>query len=239
MTFETNRVILFDIDGTLVRGSPGRSVFCAAMEEVYGEPGRPELVSFSGKTDPQIAHELLALAGVERERVDALLPEMLARYVELLAEALPDRLPEVLPGIPDLLYRVAAEEGVEMALLTGNVIDGARIKLGSVGLAGFFPFGAFGSDSMDRNELPAIALERARSRWGGHLHPGHMVIVGDTPRDVICGRLAGMETVAVATGQYSLEELADTEADRVFPDLEAPGVYDSLVRGGVRLAGTV
>ncbi len=106
-----------------------------------------------------------------------------------------------------------------MGLLTGNIAQGARLKLGSAGLESHFAMGSYGSDSEDRDELPAVALVRARETWGVEFDPGDVVVVGDTPRDVTCGQVVGARTVAVATGHFDARALADAGADSVLEDL--------------------
>lgn len=222
---------LFDIDGTLVSGGPAKSAFCGALSDVFGAQVNPELVNFAGKTDPQIARELLSKAGVKFEIIEERLAQALDRYVEIFDGIIADDPPEVLPGVRELLAGLEATGGVGLALLTGNVLGGARLKLGAAGLADCFEVGAFGSDDADRNALPAIALSRARREWGGELAPRNAIVIGDTPRDVVCGRRAGIETLGVATGHYTEEELWEAGADRVFPDLSSSGVFESIVDG--------
>jgi len=212
-------LLLFDIDGTLVRGGPAKQVFESALSAVYGTAGPINGHDFSGKTDPQIARELLAAAGVRDPEIDAGLPDLWKAYLAGLEENLPVRPMTVLPGVVGLLEHLETLEDVALGLLTGNIVDGARLKLGSVGLMDYFPVGGFGSDSEVREDLPAVAIERASSRWGVDFDRGRVVVIGDTPRDVACGKHGGTRTVAVATGRYDEGILVTTGADRVLPDL--------------------
>ena len=136
----------------------------------------------------------------------------------------------LLPGVAGLIEALDAEPGVALGLVTGNIIRGARVKLGSVGLAGCFTVGGYGSDHEIRERLPAIALERAFEAWGVRFPPESAVIVGDTPRDVECGKHQGTRTVAVATGRIPRERLETTGADAVFDDFsDVASVMEALL----------
>ena len=213
------RIILFDIDGTLIRGGPAKRSFVDAMVETYGIPGDFERVSFAGKTDPQIAQELLAGAGISRAQILDGLDLLFERYLVNLEERLPDDPVTVLPGVPELLDALDDVDDVGVGLLTGNVVGGARMKLSSGGLWERFTFGSYGSDHAERDELPAIAVQRARDLWGERVAAEHAVVVGDTPKDVQCGRAGGTRTLAVATGSFTIGELATHEPDHLLENL--------------------
>lgn len=215
------RLILFDVDGTLVSGGPAKDAFELAMVETYGTSGNAAGVSFAGKTDPQIARELLSGAGFARDEIDRGLEALWTRYLGHLEERLADRPMDVLPGVADLLDALEPHAHVGIGLLTGNIQRGARLKLGSACLWERFRIGSFGSDHEERDELPAIALRRAHEHWGRAVPATEAIVVGDTPRDVTCGRKGGARTLAVATGRYGTDELESTGADRVLPDLGA------------------
>lgn len=221
----TDTLVLFDIDGTLLSaGRAARESVLAALAEVYGwKSGNGHSHDFSGKTDPQIVRELVE-ADVGRERCEALMEKALARYLEEFARLLAPGAVVTKPGVPELLARLAAEPGVTLGLLTGNLERGARMKLEPPGLNPYFAFGAFGSDSADRYRLPAIALDRARQRTG-RTHSGKsVVIVGDSVHDVLCGRPLGVRAVAVATGPTPAARLAETGPDALlesFADVDA------------------
>lgn len=214
-----NRLLLFDIDGTLVWGGPAKGAFEQAMKKVFGTAGPIGGHDFSGKTDPQIARELLTLAGFDPEPIEAGFDELWGEYLSELEARLVGKPMTVLPGVPALLDALAAREDVAMGLLTGNVAEGARLKLDSVGLAEYFPVGGYGSDAENRDELPAVAMDRAHHHFGIDFPPETVVVVGDTPRDVACGKVGGTKTVAVATGWYDAETLAAHDPDSVLPDL--------------------
>jgi len=215
------RLVLFDIDGTLVRGGPAKGAFEQAMVETYGTTGNVAGVSFAGKTDPQIARELLVGAGFEPGEIAAGFETLWGRYLTHLEERLVALPMEILPGVPELLDALEPYRDVGVGLLTGNIEGGARLKLGSARLWGRFRLGSYGSDHEERDELPAVALRRAQEQWGRALAAGDAVVVGDTPRDVQCGRKGGTRTLAVATGTFAAPELEATGADRVVSDLSA------------------
>lgn len=224
------RLILFDIDGTLVSGGPAKDAFVDAMTDVYGTPGDFENVSFAGKTDPQIARELLVAVGLPDDTIVNGFERLWEGYLGNLEARLPERPVSVLPGVPELLDALSEVDDVGVGLLTGNIAGGARLKLSSGGLWGGFDFGSYGSDHEERDELPMIALDRARELWGSHLVPRDAVVVGDTPRDVQCGKAGGTRTLAVATGSFSLDALAATNPDHARADLtQTEEVLDLLV----------
>jgi phosphoglycolate phosphatase len=213
------RLLLFDIDGTLVRGGPAKKAFELAMELVFGTAGPIGGHDFSGKTDPQIARELLRAAGLPDGRIDAGFEALWREYLGELESRLAEMPMTLLPGVQPLLEQLSGMDGVAMGLLTGNIVGGARMKLDSVGLMDYFPVGGFGSDSEVREDLPAVAIRRATRVWGTDFPALSVVVVGDTPRDVACGKHGGTRTVAVATGRYDAERLAATGPDRVLEDL--------------------
>ncbi len=217
------RLVLFDIDGTLLAtGGPAKDAFRMAMMETYGTTGDIEVVSFAGKTDPQIARELLTGAGLTEERIDEGMPELWRSYLGYLEVALAERPMRALPGVVRLLVELGRLSGeIAVGLLTGNIRSGAKLKLRSAGLDGHFAMGSFGSDSEERDDLPDIALRRARERWGVTFTGRDVYVVGDTPRDVACGQKGGTRTLAVATGHYGEDELRAAGADHVLGDLSA------------------
>jgi phosphoglycolate phosphatase-like HAD superfamily hydrolase len=216
------RLVLFDIDGTLLTssGAAARS-FREALIRVFGTSGPASGYSFAGRTDPQIARDLLRLAGVDPARIDAGLPAVWPLYLRLLAEEFAKTSAIAYPGVFALLGRLEeVKETALVGLLTGNVAEGARLKLESAGVgAGRFRVGAFGSDHADRKELPAIAIDRAAAVSGHRFEGKSVVIVGDTPYDIGCGAHIGVRTLAVATGSYTRSELAEHRPDHLFDDL--------------------
>ncbi len=217
------RLVLFDIDGTLLAtGGPAKEAFRGAMMETYGTVGDIEVVSFAGKTDPQIARELLRGAGLSDDAIGAGMPELWRRYLGYLEVALEERPMLALPGVEELLVELGRRSAeYAIGLLTGNIRSGAKLKLRSAGLDGHFAMGSFGSDSEERDDLPGIALRRARELWGVTFRGRDVYVVGDTPRDVACGLKEGTRTLAVATGHFRAEELRAAGAHHVLDDLSA------------------
>lgn len=215
------RVLLFDVDGTLIRtGKAVRQAFFQALEEVFGF--RPQLdgYSFGGKTDPQIVRELMTAAGVPAEAVAARVGACLHRYLDLL-EA---RAPEaghgfVLPGVVALLERCRARGDARLGLLTGNLRRGARLKLAPLGLWDYFPFGGFADVSEKRVEIGLAAVALARATMGETGGPPRVTVIGDTEYDVECARALGARAVAVATGTRPLDALRPLAPDALFADL--------------------
>lgn len=213
-------LVLFDIDGTLVSGGPAKDAFHLALLEVFGTAGDIEGSDFSGKTDPQIARELLSGAGLEPHAVDRGLPALFGAYLRELEARLPDDPVTVLPGVRPLLTALDHLGDVALGLVTGNISGGADLKLGSARLRSPFRIGSFGSDREARNDLPPVAMERARAEWSVEFAPDRTWIVGDTPRDVGCAQAHGLRTLAVATGRFGVDQLHDAGAERVLESLE-------------------
>ena len=216
------RLVLFDIDGTLLStdGAAARA-FRTALEDVFGTSGPVSGYSFAGRTDPQIARDLLTMAGIEPEQITEGLTAVWPLYERLLDEELRSTEVTRYAGVLELLDRIRpAEDRVLNGLLTGNIAGGARLKLEWAGI-GFdrFRVGAFGSDHADRRELPAIAVSRAAGAVGHRFDGKSVVIIGDTPLDIACGEHLGVRTIAVATGSYTRAELLACGPDHAFEDL--------------------
>ncbi len=227
------RLVLFDIDGTLLLSDgAGRRAVVAAMADLLPEPERLRGVRFDGKTDPQIVVELLAAAGVEHPDDLDRVALVLERYVHHLERELarPDHRTRVMPGVLPLLERVERTADAVLGLLTGNIQPGARLKLRSAALdPDRFTVGAFGSDHSDRRQLPAVAAARAVPLFGRAPEGAELVIVGDTPADVTCGQALGARAIGVATGAYAREELEAAGAWAAFDDLsDGEAVWEAI-----------
>ena len=219
---EMPRLVLFDIDGTLVssKGGIGRQAISRVMGEIHGAPVEVTPEECAGRPDPQIVRNVLRRLGYTEERASALLPRAMGLYLDRLEATYSIRAGAYCyPGVQDLLAFLASESGVVLGLLTGNHERGAGIKLRPFGLDRYFPFGAFGSDHEERPRLPAIAVARAKERTGIGFHGKDIVIVGDTVHDVSCGRHLGVTAVAVTTGPASRDELQAEGADLVVDSL--------------------
>lgn len=219
------KLVLFDIDGTLIRcGKAPRRAIMESMTRVYGSAGNIDGYSFSGRTDSQIVFDLMVAQVGNPDEVLNGLQDALSGYVQNLDQYLRPEDVTVLDGVPILLEELSGQPNVVVGLLTGNVEEGARIKLSRAGLDRFFyngrePVGAFGSDHMDRNELPPVAVERAYRRYGKKFSKKDIVIIGDSPHDVTCGRAVGARSIAVATGWHSVQELLRYDPDFALENL--------------------
>lgn len=229
------RLVLFDIDGTLLTAAgSGRRAIHAALREVFGGVG-PADYWFDGKTDPQIVRDLMRSDGHEDAVIDERLPAVLGRYVDRLSVELadPEHRPSLCPGVIPLLDALDGRDDVVVGLLTGNVEAGAAAKLRAVGLdPARFAVGAFGSDHEHRPALPTIAVDRAWARLGLDVRGkgDAVVVIGDTPADVACGSGIGARAIAVATGRYSVDELAACAPAAVFADLsDTESVLASII----------
>src|SRR5258706_7813288 len=207
-------LILFDIDGTLVlTGRAGWRAMNRACADEVGHDNAMDGVEFAGRTDWSILKDVM---GKPRKPMDRpLLDRLSRRYVAHLSEEiqLPGKgVKDVMPGIRVLLDALQRRDDVAMGLLTGNFIEGARVKLEYFDLWKYFPCGAFGGDSADRNDLVPVALRRAREAGIPDVERSRVIVVGDTPNDVECARIVGATPVAVATGSYSVEQLREAGA---------------------------
>ncbi|MEO8449946.1 MAG: HAD family hydrolase [Gemmatimonadota bacterium] len=228
------RLVLFDIDGTLLLSAgAGRRAILAALVDEIGHATGVDQIHFGGKTDPQIAFELLDAAGHPDRSNPVRIEALLARYLTHLDRELAryGHLAEVMPGILPLLDRLEADERIVLGLLTGNVSRGAAMKLRAVSLdPERFVVGAYGSDHAARSELPAIAAERARAHFGRAPRGKEVIIIGDTPADVTCGLGIGATSIAVATGGFTAADLEAAGAHHVFVDLsDTARVHSAIV----------
>lgn len=211
-------LLLWDIDGTLIAsGGAGMRALTVALRRVFGIDGSLEDIDFGGRTDRWIMREVFRKFSI------SVTEHNFARYFEGYVAALPAELANpnarVLPGVREVL-RAAAEHGhIAQGLLTGNMRRGAQVKLAHHGLWEQFPFGAFADDSEHRNDLGPHALKRARDHHGVEFASANVWIIGDTPHDIACGKIIGAQTLAIATGGYSLDALRAHAPTMVLDDL--------------------
>ena len=210
-------LLLFDIDGTLLLKASAEHAASmrAALHEIHGIPDPPPaVVAPAGRTDGEIARQILLQSGVSAERIDARAADV--RDVscrEFGHRCPPDLRDKVAPGMAELLDGLAGRDDVFLALVTGNYEPVARLKLERAGIGHHFADeqGAFGSDHEDRAALPPIA--RRRAAVNGRPHPrADTVGIGDTPADIACARADGVRCLAVTTGPYPAEDLRAADA---------------------------
>ncbi|HEY6090045.1 MAG TPA: HAD family hydrolase [Gemmatimonadaceae bacterium] len=216
------RLVLFDIDGTLLNSEGlGRASMQRALSEVFGSPGNPSY-RYDGKTDKQIVRDTMRLEGHSDEHIDSRMGGLLDLYLDGLRNGAKSGKFKVRPheGVVELLDALEMRRDVVLGLLTGNVEAGARVKLKAAGIdPGRFRVNAFGSDHEHRPELPAIAQRRASEELGLEIVGERMIVIGDTPADIECGRSLGARAIGVATGHYTVEQLEQHNAYAVVPSL--------------------
>lgn len=226
VTPDNLRVLLWDLDGTLVRGARYgifKDYTIPMLESVFGTAGSLGEMIVSGMTDLQIVEEALRCEGITREHIAARKDELQICYIEQMKLAMGNgsHVIQAIPGAREALQEIDKHPRYESALLTGNMEPAAHLKVEMTGLAEFFRLpGAFGNESFDRRDLPAIAAGRINQHLGVDLSPHQFIVIGDTPNDIACARHFGARVVAVATGRiHSAEELRAHEPDALLPDL--------------------
>jgi len=217
MTEKQKRLLLFDIDGTLIHsGGAGVEALKHALKERFGIVDDLHDIEFAGMTDSGIVLSILKKHQIPAtsENVAAFLDS----YVHFLSKELPLRKGNLLPGVLQLLKKLKTRKHLVLGLLTGNLSRGAELKLNHYGVWHFFEFGAFADDHHDRNELGEFARGRAQEKHGQEFSADEIDVIGDTPRDIACGRAIGARTIAVATGTWSREKLAQYNPDFLIDD---------------------
>jgi phosphoglycolate phosphatase-like HAD superfamily hydrolase len=229
---EVQRLILWDIDGTLLStGTIGRYALEQGVAVAAGLDDVPT-VKMSGKTDQRIMREIMQAAGLDTERIDELLPQAMAVSIEVLADS-HDRVASegvVHPGVGTLVDRLAQTPGVRQSLVTGNLAPNARLKIRALGLDTHIDFdaGAYGDDHHDRNELVPMALARVAELRGETYAPDEVWVIGDTAHDLACARAAGVRCLLVGTNWDGVDDLTGLEPDHYVRDLSET---DAILRG--------
>ena len=228
------KLVLFDIDGTLItsRGA-GRRAMRTALERVFGAAGGIDQYDLRGRTDTRIVHDVMGALGWEPARVKERLDDFFEAYLGGLTSEIGDgRHVVTLPGVSAVVASLAQSPEALLGLVTGNIEQGARIKLLPTGLWPHFRVGAYGSDHMDRRRLPSLAARRAQALVGYPFAPTDVVVIGDTPHDIDCARAFGAVAVAVTTGQYTRAELLADRPDHLFDDLaDVEKVLEAILGG--------
>jgi phosphoglycolate phosphatase-like HAD superfamily hydrolase len=210
-------ICLFDIDGTLLSsGGAGKAAMEAALESEFAVARNSGGVPYSGRTDRAITQDLFRFHGIEWS--EANWERYLSAYLGHLPGCLANHQGQVMPGIADLLEDISSRERFALGLLTGNVREGARLKLGHYGLFDYFAFGGFGDHHLDRDDVAHEALTVIRTQFNGSNDVQSIWVIGDTPLDIRCARAIGAKAIAVATGSHSFEELAIENPDLLVTD---------------------
>jgi phosphoglycolate phosphatase-like HAD superfamily hydrolase len=214
-------VCLFDIDGTLIAtGGAGKAALEAALASEFGIDRLIDRLQLSGRTDRAIVRDLFRLHGLAESSDNW--RRLRTAYLGHLPVCLARNQGRVLPGIVGLLDHLRERDDVAVGLLTGNIRDGARIKLGHFDLHHHFAFGGFGDEHWDRDDVAREALAAVRGRLNGQVDLAKVWVIGDTPLDIQCARAIGVRVAAVATGWHSSEELAVAGPDLLLADLADP-----------------
>lgn len=212
------RICLFDIDGTLLlSGRAGQKAIEAVLRDQYQLTTPVEGIHTAGRTDMAILYDLLQYYDIE-PTIDRL-REFQNYYLEQLPLELGRAQGGVLPGVIDRLEEVHAHPEVEVGLLTGNLARGAQLKIEHYRLQQYFTFGSYGDHHINRDDVARDAFELIRAQFGDDIQPDQIWIIGDTPSDVLCARAIHARSLAVATGIYSREELAESQPDVLLNDL--------------------
>jgi phosphoglycolate phosphatase-like HAD superfamily hydrolase len=230
----TSRLLLFDIDGTLVlTGGAGKRAMDRAFAERFGVADAFAGMSMAGRTDRWLAEQALERHGLEATpaRLDDFRTSYLAHLTTFIHEPGTGRR-GVMPGVGTLLDRLAASSGVHVALLTGNYAEGARIKLAHFDLWQRFGWGMFGDEHADRDALARAAIARAPGHGVRLDEPSQAVVIGDTPFDIACARAAGARVIAVATGGHAIDELRACGPDLALEDLRDLETVIAFVAAG-------
>ncbi len=215
------RLILFDIDGTLLMGKGiGREATRRAMLEVFGSEGTLQSHQFGGKTDWLTLSEVLASLGYTADDIGGYMPRYERVLAQHMAELIVDFEVNALPGALDVVNHLRQHDAVLIGIVTGNVAMTAPVKLQAAGFdPAWFPIGAFGSEALSRNDLPILAMERASQHLAVAITAQQVTIIGDTLADIECARAVGAQAIAVATGFTAREELVAATPDYLLDDL--------------------
>ncbi len=220
------RLVLFDIDGTLIRtGGAGVLAFSRAAHAAFGLAQATENMRFAGRTDTSLVREIFTRHGIAPEADH--FRRFFDAYLSALGELLPRHEGRTCAGVPEFIRDLERlPDPPLLGLQTGNIRNGAQLKLQHYGLWDRFETGGFGDDSEDRNQLTAIARDRGGRLLNRELVDGEVLVVGDTPADIACGRAIGARVLAVATGGATLEELKAHRPDWAVGDLRELAVQD-------------
>jgi phosphoglycolate phosphatase len=223
------KLVLFDIDGTLVlyKGREAYGIFEDLARDLFGASLSLDHYRFSGKTDKAITYETLGLAGIADDQIANREPEIFEYVTNALKQRTSKESFDLLPNVEVLLDTIDAT--TTKALLTGNIDRCAEIKLSYFGLMRHFEFGVYGTESKDRNDLGPIALSKYREHAGEEIDPGNVVIIGDTVNDVLVAKHIGAKCIVTLTGRSTYDEVAPHKPEHIFDDLsDTARVLDAI-----------
>jgi phosphoglycolate phosphatase len=217
----SDKLVLFDIDETLIYSDgAGKRAIGSALMNLFGLNPESIKVSMSGKTDPQILAEIMKASGYAEDHYQERIEELFDIYLNILDQEIKRADPyKVFDGVYELVTELDDHAHVSLGLLTGNIERGARLKLEKFGLNKYFPIGAYGSDSSNRLDLPAVARDRGEKYYKKSFEPCNIVVIGDSIHDILCAQNYGATSIAVNTGKTTREELAALSPDFLFPSL--------------------
>lgn len=215
------KLILFDIDGTLIlTGGVAAKLMAEAVAEQVGMPVQWNIYDFVGNTDRNIIYTLLNRSGVREAIMEETTNRSMENYLKKLKQELKrDELVTILPGVKQLLSVLKSDNRFALGLLTGNVLQVAQIKLAKDNLFSFFPIGAFGDDALKREQLPSFAIQRAERYYGHFFDRMDIWLVGDSVNDIRCAQVNHLKSLAVASGHMKESELAEYRPSAIIPDL--------------------
>ena len=214
-----DKLLLFDIDGTLIstHGIPRKAMGKVLMER-YENFNYDDSFNFSGRTDWEIVEHLLKFDNrdVDYETVHSIMESFAGELIVYLKNG---KKPLIYPGVTELLDRLNQKERIHLGLVTGNILQGAKIKLSSAGLWDYFPVGGYGDDARHRSDLPPIAIKRAQEHYNISFDESDIWIIGDSPRDVACAKDNRLRSLAVSTGWTEYAVLEQCQPDYLLTDL--------------------
>lgn len=220
-------LVLFDIDGTILNFKHGiaKQLFSEMLKELFGRDIPDSAIPhFHGMTDLQIIKSIAENIGITYEETAELIPAIWNRMLDMFKEHSKPENVTVLPGVRGLIENLLDDSDIRLGLVTGNFLENAYLKLNIAGLDSYFPTGAFGCDSVDRNNLPPIAIERVNKHYlTNNFHSGNTIIIGDTFRDIDCAKANNIKVLAVATGGFSEDDLMIHQPDAFLNDLSNTG----------------
>lgn len=233
MENNSQKILLFDIDGTLLEPAGiGRLCYRRALEDVLGHSVSTDHVEMAGRTDWQILNDLLIYAGLDEAHIEQHRTAVFDALARHIATAAPTSKIHVLPGVLTLMDHLARDKRFVLGLVTGNSRGAVAHKLQAVGIEpSLFIAGAFGDEHLERNALPALALYRLSQMLRAQVLPENVLVIGDTPHDIACARHSGLKVLCVATGVFDLNELSKYEPDYLLEDFSDTDAVMELFEG--------